>query len=709
MQPARRPRAKLPPRKPFFPKVRARWLPARRPPGIPGDEIEPRRSTEHDITLTIEVRDRYGDPVVAHLATRAMITADGDTPPATTFRELINDAGSVKRTVSGGRAAGLVSPTWGGIELNNTEGDFDDWLEHVCDGGKVTCRLGPRGGAYPEEWRTVYIAYIDGAPQFPAGAMRLELRGRERMLERQVVTSTFVPPVPLMQNGVDLGGTGVAGSRRKFLVLGTPGYVEPILVDELDNLWFNGANPIIGGSIRIFDGGSELLYGGIVGGTYPGQFAFHAQPHGAVYTQLGSTIRFAARQLTTGGYSSPTETLRRWNIVDLVRRAGLTDVTAGTLPAGSELFDAGNRVIENQTYKDVLTDIAAFEVASVGFNRLDQFYCRRIQPSWAQSPRYTFTDGLNARRLTVAPIAGLEKRVWQVQVQAGETHKSALAGIVDDAVRDALSRDPWLVNFEATAQSVYDLDPSAERDEVQIVGNQFPTRADMQAWALRYLSVYGSHPFGASIEAPLDIDTMALDLLDTVSLVSPRYGCQAGRNALVWSVDLLLKQRVIRFGLLSHRSDSPDDGDIEIRAVDDAIGAGGNGGGSGATGTAAAALQNESFVIACSDETTALTTGTTKRSFFVPYDMHLVEVQAALTTPQASGAIFTVDINEAGASVLSTKLTIDNTEATSITATTPAVISDPLLAKGAKVTVDIDQVGNGTAKGLSVTLIGYQA
>ena len=709
MQPARRPRAKLPPRKPFFPKVRARWLPARRPAGIPGDEIEPRRSTCHDFTLTIEVRDRYGDPVVAHLATRAMITADGDTPPATTFRELVNDPGTVKRTVSAGRTAGLVSPTWGGIELNNTAGDFDGWTEHVCDGGKVTCRYGPRGGAYPEEWRTAYIAYIDGAPQFDAKTMRLALRGRERLLERQVVAATFVPPVPLMQNGVDLGGTGVAGSRRKFLVLGTPGYVEPILVDELDNLWFNGANPLIGGSIRIFDGGSELQYGGIVGGTYPGQFAFHAQPHGAVYTQLGSTIRFAARQLTTGGYSSPTESLRRWNIVDLVRRAGLTDVTAGTLPAGSEIFDAGNRIIETQTYKEVLTDIAAFEVASVGFSRLDQFYCRRIEPSWMHSPRYTFTDGINARRLAVAPISGLEKRVWQVQVQAGETHKSALAGVIDDDVRDALSRDPWLVNFEATAQSVHDLDPSAERDEVQIVGNQFATRADMQAWALRYLRVYGSHPFGASIEASLDIDTMAIDLLDVVSLVSNRYGCQAGRNALVWSVDLLLKQRIIRFGLLSHRSDSPDDGDIEIRAVDDAIGAGGNGGGSGATGSAAAALQNESFVIACSDETTALTTGTAKRSFFVPYDMRLVEVQAALTTPQTSGAIFTVDINEGGASLLSTKLTIDNGEATSITATTPAVVSDALIAKGAKITVDIDQRGDGTAKGLSVTLIGYQA
>ena len=83
-------------------------------------------------------------------------------------------------------------------------------------------------------------------------------------------------------------------------------------------------------------------------------------------------------------------------------------------------------------------------------------------------------------------------------------------------------------------------------------------------------------------------------------------------------------------------------------------------------------------------------------------------MQAALTTPQTSGSIFTVDINEAGATILSTKLTIDNGEATSVTAATPPVISDTALAKGAKVTVDIDQIGDGTAKGLSVTLIGYQ-
>ena len=110
--------------------------------------------------------------------------------------------------------------------------------------------------------------------------------------------------------------------------------------------------------------------------------------------------------------------------------------------------------------------------------------------------------------------------------------------------------------------------------------------------------------------------------------------------------------------------------------------------------------------LACSDETTALTTGTAKITFRMPCGMTLTKVRASLTTAQTSGSIFTVDINEGGSSVLSTKLTIDNTELTSTTAATPPVISDSILADDAQITIDIDQVGNGTAKGLKVTLIG---
>lgn len=113
--------------------------------------------------------------------------------------------------------------------------------------------------------------------------------------------------------------------------------------------------------------------------------------------------------------------------------------------------------------------------------------------------------------------------------------------------------------------------------------------------------------------------------------------------------------------------------------------------------------------VACSDEATALTTGTGKVTFRVPYAMTLTAVRASLTTAQASGSIFTVDINEAGTTVLSTKITIDNTEKTSTTAATAPVISDSALADDGEISIDIDQVGDGTAKGLKVWLIGKRA
>ena len=115
------------------------------------------------------------------------------------------------------------------------------------------------------------------------------------------------------------------------------------------------------------------------------------------------------------------------------------------------------------------------------------------------------------------------------------------------------------------------------------------------------------------------------------------------------------------------------------------------------------------FTVAASDESTALTAGTGKLTFRANHDMTLTEVRASLTTAQATnggGGIFTVDINVNGSSILSTKLTIDNTEKTSVTAATPAVISSASIADDDEITIDIDQIGDGTAKGLKISFIG---
>jgi hypothetical protein len=121
----------------------------------------------------------------------------------------------------------------------------------------------------------------------------------------------------------------------------------------------------------------------------------------------------------------------------------------------------------------------------------------------------------------------------------------------------------------------------------------------------------------------------------------------------------------------------------------------------------AAGANLQSFVIACTGETAVVTTGTAKVTFRMPYAFTVTAVRASLTVAQASGSIFTVDINEGGTTILSTKITIDNTELTSTTAVAPPVISDATLADDASITIDVDQVGNGSATGLKVEIIGY--
>lgn len=115
--------------------------------------------------------------------------------------------------------------------------------------------------------------------------------------------------------------------------------------------------------------------------------------------------------------------------------------------------------------------------------------------------------------------------------------------------------------------------------------------------------------------------------------------------------------------------------------------------------------KKEYITIACSDETTALTTGTGKATFRIPFAGTLTAVRASLTTAQGSGSIFTVDVNKNGTTVLSTKLTIDNTEKTSTTAVTAPVISVSSISDDDEFSIDIDQVGTSGATGLKVTLI----
>ena len=112
------------------------------------------------------------------------------------------------------------------------------------------------------------------------------------------------------------------------------------------------------------------------------------------------------------------------------------------------------------------------------------------------------------------------------------------------------------------------------------------------------------------------------------------------------------------------------------------------------------------FEVAASDETTVLSAGTAKTTFRLPA-MTITEVSASLTTAGTGDALVTVDINDDGSTILSTKITIDASEKTSETAATPPVISSGTIAANSEMTIDIDTIDtNNVATGLKIQITG---
>lgn len=691
------------------------------------------------LEITIPVTTGSPTTETFYFSERAMITTVDDTPPNYLFRELLLDAGSVKRDIPlANRVSGLVTGLFGTAKLDNTEGVFDSWIDYGTHGGVVVCRWGPWRGSYPDDFFHVYTAYIEGNPIIGFSEMELPLRGADFYFEKSVVTEGF-------DGSGDLEGTGAAGTNVKQRVLGAA-YITPILVDEINNVFFLTAGTSIPTPVDLttqllFNGGNPLTLAGSYtgpGAPEPGSFLERRTAKG-LYAYLG-----AAPDVELRGYVEG----ETWDILDLADAAGIdlteTNTSTGTLTA---VFSAGNRVITNQTYAQVFTDIAKYEVAIIGFDRLSRFFSRSIRPSTYSdggASWFTFSES-NSRNWKVVPGAGNGRRVWRVNVKAFPHKKSRLVGTIADnsyledpnfstaqqAVitehRPNLIRDPYMSQFTASsfqtqgwanlifsATSVIKTDPGAEEVTITLDADNFDTEADMLAFGERYLEVFGARQFAMTLETDLTPSIASLELLDKVDVNHTRFN-SSNRTLRIAGITLNLRKRTVEF-LLWGQADIP--GDVEITFNDALAAAAANGGGVGINSETGVS-DGRDFSIPLGDEVSTVTTGTAKRTWYCPFDFRIEEVIAFLKTPQTGGSTYTVDILADGVSIFSgsgspqespsgQKLTIDNNEASSLTAAVPCTLITTFFPKGTKVVFNIDQVGNGTAVGPSVSITGYR-
>ena len=114
--------------------------------------------------------------------------------------------------------------------------------------------------------------------------------------------------------------------------------------------------------------------------------------------------------------------------------------------------------------------------------------------------------------------------------------------------------------------------------------------------------------------------------------------------------------------------------------------------------------QPKELIVAVSDETTSITTGTSKITFRAPRTMTLTGIRASLST--AGSSTTTVDVNLNGSTIMTTnKLNFDSSEKTTVTYSgSAAALTTTAVADDDEFTIDIDTAGTG-AKGLKVTFL----
>lgn len=115
------------------------------------------------------------------------------------------------------------------------------------------------------------------------------------------------------------------------------------------------------------------------------------------------------------------------------------------------------------------------------------------------------------------------------------------------------------------------------------------------------------------------------------------------------------------------------------------------------------------MIIAVTDETTPIAVGNNQVKIRTPRAFSLTGIKASLSTAQTGGtSLLTVDVKQNGTSIFNTLLTFDDNTETTVVATTPCVLtSNPLpIVSDAVISVDVTQIGNGTAKGLKIDMLG---
>jgi hypothetical protein len=470
------------------------------------------------------------------VATHTMMTSGSDTPASALYDGRIVEVGSFSRSLVSGGRLGRASASWGFMELANTDGGLDAWLDYGFDGRPFALKILTDKSIPVSQAITLFRGTI-AALESGNAADTLRLRIRDRLTELSVPLLTTRYAGTSVSTGLGVEGDADLQDQLKPRVFGAPVNIQPTLVNKYDLLYQVSAGAV--SSITVYDGAVALTNAG----DYPvlsSMMAATVAPGAYVtcYAQgifrLGGTPVFAVTADVTESASDLSAAGVVGRILDLLgvdpdeRDQDSFDTLAAFNSATVGLF-----VDSESTALDLVTQVLSSTGAAIAPSAEGLFQVVSLpEPDDADSVgdlafrdlaaggSFSFGVGPDDAGVPAWSVVLNWGRVWSTMAEG------QLAGVVDLARRTYLASQ-WR---QATAE-----DASVKTKHMlasQVTSDTLlTTQAAAQAEAARVLGLYSVRRDMLSF--PTDMDRAPYDLGDVVTVTLPRFGYDEGRPMLV--------------------------------------------------------------------------------------------------------------------------------------------------------------------------------
>jgi hypothetical protein len=499
--------------------------------------------------IAIEIDYHDGTSVKTRYVTdvASFVTTPTDTPANIAFLpRLAGQSAYSINAVADAATFGISEAGFGQIELSNNDGALDAWINDGFAGRRIVIRRGDVAAAYPSGWSTIFTG-VQAVVEVGYKRLTITFGDRQANLRKPLQTS-FYGGTNALPNGVD-GVADIKGKPRPR-VYGRCKKVAPVLVNTSALIYEASDKQAVINAVA--DGGGVLVAGAAytsqaqMESTAPAasQYRVWAPVGGPTYFRLGSS---PAKVITcdvdaAGGTAAFTcAQVLRAIALDAGFAAGeisASDVTA--LDAASAAV-CGVYMDGTQSALDLMNFVAGsigacFWVDALGVLRM----FRIVAPSGLPVTTLTKVE-LGQVDSIATRDQGRGVPAWRVEVNYQRYFRvqstTETIGAAESIRADLMQEYRRVSSEDATVKTRHTNSPT-----LQFI-TALDSQSDAQAEADRRLTLYKANRIMLKCDCRLQSAVLAACVPGAiVSLLLPRFGCDAGKLFMVLGAVVDLRQ-----------------------------------------------------------------------------------------------------------------------------------------------------------------------